>query len=94
MTWSKTIIIVIVVATFYWHISLAQANDLSNPAPQISRILEAHHIPGVGVALIAKDSIIWIGALGKSDVKNNTPVTINTLFTIGPSRKRFCQLRR
>ena len=55
----------------------------------ISKILSDHHIPGAGIALVAKDSIIWTGVLGKSDVSNNTPVTENTLFAIGSIAKTF-----
>ena len=70
----------------------AQSPKTINPRSQILQILHDHQVPGAVVALIAKDSVIWMGALGKADVKNNIPVTENTLFGIGSVAKTFLSL--
>lgn len=56
---------------------------------RISNILEEHHIPGAAVALISKDSLIWMGTFGLADVVNKIPVTDSTLFATGSISKTF-----
>jgi len=67
----------------------AQKLEIKEIESQILNILKEHNVPGAGVALISKDSVIWTGALGQRDVKNNIPVTNNTLFGIGSISKTF-----
>lgn len=67
----------------------AQNRDQSELEINILRILKDQNIPGAGVALVSKDSIIWMGTFGQADVQNNIPVTNNTLFTIGSVSKTF-----
>ena len=56
---------------------------------EILQILSEHQVPGAGVALISKDSVVWQGTLGHADRANNVPVTPNTLFGIGSIAKTF-----
>ena len=70
----------------------AQSPKTINPGSQILQILHDHQVPGAGVALVAKDSIIWMGALGKAAVQSNIPVTENTLFGVGSIAKTFLSL--
>ncbi|MEO0334581.1 MAG: serine hydrolase domain-containing protein, partial [Bacteroidota bacterium] len=56
------------------------------------KILERHEVPGAGVALMAKDSIIWMGNLGLADVENDISASEQTLFGIGSISKTFLSL--
>ena len=67
----------------------AQKLEITKIESRVLNILEEYNVPGAGVAFISKDSVIWMGALGQMDVKNNIPVTNNTLFGIGSISKTF-----
>ena len=47
------------------------------------------NIPGVGIALVADNKLIFTGGLGQRDIENKLPVTENTLFAIGSATKSF-----
>lgn len=85
----KSVFIAAVILASHPLHSLAQESREFDPTTQILDILTKYNVPGAAVALVSKDSIIWMGALGKADVKNNIPVTTNTLFTIGSLSKPF-----
>ncbi|MEB2777825.1 serine hydrolase domain-containing protein [Algoriphagus sp. D3-2-R+10] len=67
----------------------SQFIDATDRNTQIHQILKNHGIPGAGVALISKDSIIWMEYYGFADVQNEIPVSESTLFTIGSISKTF-----
>ena len=85
----KTILFLVSLFVFQYNSLFAQNLEITEIESQISNILEEHNVPGAGVALISKDSVIWTGALGHRDVKDNIPVTNNTLFGIGSISKTF-----
>src|ERR1700674_2604375 len=70
------------------------------PAPQtidelksaVRRVLTEHRIPGVGIALVSKDKVIWAGGAGKADLANDKDVTADTMFRIGSITKGFVAL--
>jgi CubicO group peptidase (beta-lactamase class C family) len=49
---------------------------------QISGLLKEHQIPGVGIALVSKDNIIWTGGVGVANRETGEPVTENTQFRL------------
>jgi CubicO group peptidase (beta-lactamase class C family) len=69
----------------------SQSNSSTPVAPkgleelqmEIRNIMAAEHIPGAGIALVAKDRILWEGGLGKANLKANTEVTADTCFRTG-----------
>lgn len=59
---------------------------------KLENLLQKHKFPGVGVALVSKDSIIWIGSIGVANVKVGIPVTEDTHFRVGSITKTFIGL--
>ena len=59
---------------------------------KIQEILTRGHVPGAGIALVAKDHIIWAGGVGKADVTGNKDVTAETIFRVGSISKSFVAL--
>lgn len=59
---------------------------------KVDSLLKKYKIPGIGIALVSKDSIIWTGASGVSNIETGEPVTINTLFRVGSCTKSFLGL--
>ncbi len=58
----------------------------------IEAVLHQSHIPGVGIALVSKDNVIWTGGVGKADLAANREVTADTMFRIGSITKGFTAL--
>ncbi|MGH7866555.1 MAG: serine hydrolase domain-containing protein, partial [Candidatus Dormibacteraceae bacterium] len=59
---------------------------------QIAGVLAKRHVPGVGLALVAKDHIIWAGGVGKADLASGRSVDADTLFRAGSITKGFIVL--
>lgn len=51
--------------------------------------LKEWKVPGVGIAVVKDGKLIYAQGFGFRDVKNNLPVTPNTLFAIGSCTKAF-----
>jgi CubicO group peptidase (beta-lactamase class C family) len=49
--------------------------------------MEAAHLPGMAIALVKEDRILWTTALGWADLERQIPVTIDTLFSVGSLSK-------
>ncbi len=47
------------------------------------------HIPGMAMAVVRGDKLIYSHGFGRADLENDTPVTPETLFAIGSSTKAF-----
>ena len=73
--------------------ALSEPTDLALKVEQLANELEAkrleHHIPGMAIAVVKDDEIIMAQGFGVMDLQKNTPVTAETLFSIGSSSKAF-----
>jgi CubicO group peptidase (beta-lactamase class C family) len=58
----------------------------------VSAILKKYKVPGVGIALVTKDAVVWAGGLGKADLAANRDVTADTMFRVGSITKGFVAL--
>ena len=58
----------------------------------LGKILARTHVPGVGVALVTKDKVIWAGGVGKADLASGRNVDADTMFRIGSITKGFVAL--
>jgi CubicO group peptidase (beta-lactamase class C family) len=58
----------------------------------IDSLLVKNRIPGAGIAIVSKDSIIWVGGIGLANLDTGEPVTENTHFRIGSCTKSFVGL--
>ncbi len=53
------------------------------------KILKDFQAPGVSIAVIEKNKVVYTGGFGFRDVEKKLPVTANTLFAIGSCSKAF-----
>ncbi len=63
-----------------------QVPDLNT---RITSILQEHNVPGAGVALVTKDSVLWLGTSGLADRRENEAISETTLFGVGSIAKTF-----
>ena len=55
----------------------------------VNRALESFKVPGLALAIVRNDSVIYARGYGKRDVGTGTPVDERTVFAIGSSSKAF-----
>ncbi|MFN7115718.1 MAG: serine hydrolase [Saprospiraceae bacterium] len=55
----------------------------------VNKVLQDWHAPGVGIAVVEKNKVVYAGGFGFADYENKRPVTGNTLFAIGSCTKAF-----
>jgi CubicO group peptidase (beta-lactamase class C family) len=69
------------------------ATDYSAPLAAIEKAINEKRkelgIPGVSLAIVKDDKIIYLKGLGFKDFEHNTPVTPDTRFAIGSATKAF-----
>lgn len=56
---------------------------------RLEQAREQHHIPGMAVAVVKGDEIIFAEGFGFADLKSKRPVTPKTLFAVGSTTKAF-----
>ncbi len=49
-------------------------------------------IPGISMAIVYEDKIIWNHAMGYSDLEKKTPMTTNTIYSICSISKLFTSI--
>jgi CubicO group peptidase (beta-lactamase class C family) len=75
-------------------------SDSTSPPPRtvvelesrIRDVLERTHTPGIGLALVTRDSVLYTGGIGKADVASGRAATGKTLFRIGSTSKAVTSL--
>jgi CubicO group peptidase (beta-lactamase class C family) len=58
----------------------------------IEKVLEETNTPAVGIAMVNKDSVVWVAGLGVANLEKNTKATENTMFRIGSVSKMYVAL--
>jgi len=70
-----------------------QSSDLTEKLAKIEKEIEEKRkelgVPGVSVAIVKDDKVIFQRGFGQRDVERNLPVTPDTLFAIGSCSKAF-----
>ena len=59
---------------------------------RILRVLDSTRTPGASVALVTRDTALWVTGLGLADVARRRPATPRTLFRIGSTSKSVTAL--
>jgi len=59
---------------------------------RIRQVLERTHTPGVSIAVVSPDSVVWQTGLGLADVASGREATPQTLFRIGSTSKALTAL--
>ncbi len=67
----------------------AAADTLADFKPWLDTAREAWKVPGVAMAVVKGEKIIFNEGSGFRDIEGKKPVTTNTLFAIGSSTKAF-----
>lgn len=71
-------------------VSAASAGDLTAGLDAfIARALQDSQVPGIAVAIIAHDRVVYSKGFGVQGLKTKKPVTADTLFEIGSMSKAF-----
>lgn len=78
----------------------AQAQETEIPIPQtlegleqrVKAIMAENDTPGVGIALVSRDEILWVAGFGTADIATEKAVNTDTLFRIGSISKSFVSL--
>jgi CubicO group peptidase (beta-lactamase class C family) len=55
----------------------------------INQVLKEWHVPGISLAIVEKNKVLFTGGFGYRDYENKKTVTENTLFAIGSCTKAF-----
>lgn len=71
---------------------VAQSSFTINLQDSIQKIITDKKIPGLQVAVVSKDSILFQGCFGYADIAQQIPVTPQHLFKIGSVTKSFTAL--
>ena len=56
---------------------------------EVNKILKDYKAPGVTIAVVEKNKVVYTGGFGYRDAEKKLPVTENTLFAIGSCTKAF-----
>ncbi len=65
------------------------ATRLSNLEKRIEEERKKQHIPGVAIAVIKDDKVVFAKGFGYSDIETKQRVTPETLFAVGSTTKAF-----
>ncbi|MEO8448804.1 MAG: serine hydrolase domain-containing protein [Gemmatimonadota bacterium] len=72
--------------------SLPAARTIDELKAQLETIVAKNKLPGVGIALVSRDSLLWAGGVGYADVATKRPITAETHFRVGSVSKSFVAL--
>ncbi|HMO39372.1 MAG TPA: serine hydrolase [Saprospiraceae bacterium] len=80
-----------------WLLLIATATAAQKPTDKrlagmdtlVQRLLKEWHAPGVGIAVVEKNKVVYAGGFGFRDYENKLPADGNTLFAIGSCTKAF-----
>jgi len=70
----------------------AADRDLDALLAEIEKTRFEYGVPGVGVALVSRDKVLWTGGFGVANLDTKEPVTADTVFRIGSITKSFTAL--
>ncbi|HEV2490630.1 MAG TPA: serine hydrolase domain-containing protein [Candidatus Acidoferrales bacterium] len=72
--------------------AVAEPKTIEDLQKSIQAILTREHVPAAGVAMVAKDHVIWAGGIGKADISVDRNATADTMFRVGSISKSFVAL--
>jgi len=74
------------------HRAQRRAEKLENITAFIDTTREVWNVPGLAIAIVKDDEVIYSRGFGYRNIEGNLPVTPNTIFAIGSSTKAFTAL--
>ena len=69
-----------------------EAQALADLEPFVESVMQATKVPGLALAVVKGDEVIFARGFGKRNIAENLDVTPHTLFAIGSSSKAFTAL--
>ena len=72
--------------------ALQRPRTIDELKARVAAVLERQHVPGVGLALVTRDGLLWAGGVGLADRDARRPVTADTMFRVGSITKSFVAL--
>ena len=76
--------ILLVIVSFLWSCFTSVSNfaEENTTAPtninelkqSVAKIIAQYDVPAVGIAMVEQNGPVWVGALGKSNIKNNVEI--------------------
>ena len=90
----KGMILILVIISFFYNFSLncetrKQKESFSLFKKNIKKILIEKNIPGMAIAIVKNNEVVFKHCFGMANIEKNIPVDENTLFPIGSSTKPF-----
>jgi len=83
----------VIIPALFFQLLFAQNNKidkrLAGLDTMVNRALKEWHAPGVSIAVVEKNKIIYTGGFGFRDIANKLPVTPTTMYAIGSCSKAF-----
>lgn len=77
----------------YWSASASAEPTLEQRLEKLEQTLDAArqdaHVPGMSIAIVKDDEIIWMRGFGFSDVGAQKPADENTIYAVGSTTKAF-----
>jgi len=70
----------------------APPRTLGELQARIREVLAETKTPGIGIAIVSRDSVLWATGIGTADVAAGVGATDTTLFRIGSTSKAFVSL--
>ena len=70
----------------------SHADAVKHLDPIIARLVEQHRLPGLSVALVDDQKVVWARGYGFRDPKRKTPATAATVYRVGSVSKLFTDL--
>ncbi len=65
------------------------AEVIASYQARIPELMEQEHIPGLALALVDGDGVVWQQGFGSTDSDGRTPVTVDTIFSVQSMSKVF-----
>lgn len=84
----KKLAFILLIFTIFSYSVLAQ-NNINELDAKLNELAKRGHLPGVGVAIVSKDNVLFKKGYGYADIKNKKPYTKNTIQNIGSVSKTF-----
>jgi CubicO group peptidase (beta-lactamase class C family) len=88
----KLLFIIILIGISYKLKSQTLDYDFSKFKKLVEETMLENDIPGMQVAIISKDSILWKSNFGYADLKKLSPVSDSTMFRVGSISKIFVSI--
>ena len=85
----KKLMLLIVVTLYFTTVISQTSNQLQQLDSYYSKSFQEWNIPGMAIAIVNKDSIVFSKGYGYADLESQSKVDSNTLFAIASNTKAF-----